>query len=360
MREKSRYREVHRYMSVFAVLAVSILLLRYALGIVFPFVAAAIVGYAIARLAKYSSKTLCGGVRAWTVFYLCVITGALAVIIMLTVREIVEQANGFIDFVLKNAKQIEKIIEDTVGKLELYLSQIPFISQLGGGKENVSELVSRLFDTLVQKGGALVGEWAGELIASAPEKVISCVVFAISATYFALDYDKITGYFRHNISPQMRCSAGGVIKRVKKGLHSYFSVSLKIFLLTFAELSVGLLILGKRYILITALAIALLDVLPFFGAPFVCITWGGVLWLSGRVGEGVAMLVLGAVIAIVRQIAEPRFVGKDFGMHPLAALASIYIGVRLLGFLGIIVGPVYAIIIREFLESTHECADRCN
>ena len=52
------------------------------------------------------------------------------------------------------------------------------------------------------------------------------------------------------------------------------------------------------------------------------------------------MLVLLAVVSVVRQIAEPRLIGKELGIHPFISLASMYIGFAAFGFFGMLIAPV--------------------
>jgi predicted PurR-regulated permease PerM len=62
------------------------------------------------------------------------------------------------------------------------------------------------------------------------------------------------------------------------------------------------------------------------------------------------VLILYGVITLVRQIAEPRIVGESIGLHPLPALASMYIGFRLFGAIGLVAGPCAAVIGRAIWQ----------
>ena len=58
--------------------------------------------------------------------------------------------------------------------------------------------------------------------------------------------------------------------------------------------------------------------------------------------------------AVVRQIAEPRLVGKSLGLHPLLMLISFYAGLRLFGGIGILLGPLSALLLKAVLEHIAE------
>jgi predicted PurR-regulated permease PerM len=65
---------------------------------------------------------------------------------------------------------------------------------------------------------------------------------------------------------------------------------------------------------------------------------------------GVSLLVLYIITWIVRQLLEPRIVGGQIGMHPLLLLVAMYIGMNVFGVIGLLVGPLCAIVLRSFLR----------
>ncbi len=56
------------------------------------------------------------------------------------------------------------------------------------------------------------------------------------------------------------------------------------------------------------------------------------------------MLVAYIIISGVRQFLEPKIVGDNIGLHPLATLVSLYVGLQLGGVVGMIMGPVCVVI----------------
>jgi predicted PurR-regulated permease PerM len=123
-----------------------------------------------------------------------------------------------------------------------------------------------------------------------------------------------------------------------------------LFFITFAELFIAFLIIRIEYSFVIALLIALIDVLPVLGAGAVLIPWGIISMVFGNYSVGIPILISYAVITVVRQIIEPRIVGKFIGLPPLAALASMYIGLKLMGVIGLFVFPVGAIVVKRVLE----------
>ena len=104
------------------------------------------------------------------------------------------------------------------------------------------------------------------------------------------------------------------------------------------------------YALLLSVAIAIIDALPFFGSGF--ILWPGALlqFISGNTALGIGYLAIYAIVQVVRQLMQPKILGAQIGMHPLLTLFSMYFGYTCIGFWGLILGPVVAVILRTILS----------
>ena len=115
--------------------------------------------------------------------------------------------------------------------------------------------------------------------------------------------------------------------------------------ITFAVILIGLMLMRIRYALLMAFIISLLDALPVIGIGIILVPWGIWSLITGEMGIGIGLLILYAVSAIVRQIAEPRIVGKSLGIHPLVTILLMYVGYTLFGLAGLIFLPVASALI---------------
>ena len=121
-------------------------------------------------------------------------------------------------------------------------------------------------------------------------------------------------------------------------------------LITFAITLFGLLILGVNGAFVIALLIALLDILPIIGVGTVLIPWSIIGFAIGNHKLGIGLLALFAVNSVVRELLEPRIVGKSLNIHPLLMLALIYVGYALFGLQGLLMIPVIAVLIGFFIK----------
>lgn len=96
----------------------------------------------------------------------------------------------------------------------------------------------------------------------------------------------------------------------------------------------------------------ILDALPFIGTGIVLIPLAISRFLAGAYGGGVVCLGLYVVCIFIRELLEPKLIGRKTGISPIAILLSIYAGVQLFGVWGILEGPLGFVIIREAWRSS--------
>ena len=71
--------------------------------------------------------------------------------------------------------------------------------------------------------------------------------------------------------------------------------------------------------------------------------------LNGDLKLGVAIIVLWIIMSLVRQVLEPKIVSGRIGIHPIFTLIAMYTGFKVIGVMGMIVGPIALIIIKSIL-----------
>jgi predicted PurR-regulated permease PerM len=57
------------------------------------------------------------------------------------------------------------------------------------------------------------------------------------------------------------------------------------------------------------------------------------------------------VILVARQILEPKVLASSVGLDPLATLIALFIGLKLFGLVGLIIGPVTLVILSAFYRA---------
>ena len=217
---------------------------------------------------------------------------------------------------------------------------------------------SEFFGKLLQEGlGTLsskITAWAGAVLMSLPGGLFVTVIFLMAAYYLITDFERVSRYLSSLLPRRAVQKLGGLRHRLFSTTVSYLRAYLILFAITFGELLIAFLFLRVRYAITLAFLIALLDALPAIGGGTVLIPWGAVELISGVPGRGIALIVIWLVVTLLRQFLEPRIVGAKLGLHPLAALAAVWAGFRLLGVWGLFVAPVVALLLRGVLDGRRQ------
>ena len=189
------------------------------------------------------------------------------------------------------------------------------------------------------------------LVVKIPEIILTVAVLLISAFYFCTDKERIGKGISSLMPDTMRSKLPETKKKITRTLTSYLKAYLLIMLLTFCEMFVGLSLLGVNYALLLSVIIAIVDILPILGTGTILIPWALFSFAVSNSKLGIGLLILYAAVSIIRQLIEPKIVGDSLGIHPLATLASIYVGIKLLGFGGIFIGPIVELSLKSFMKT---------
>ena len=160
------------------------------------------------------------------------------------------------------------------------------------------------------------------------------------------DKEKIMSF----ITKQMPAKWMPKIINIKNNLSSvllgYIKAQLILMAITFVEVTIGLFIIGIDYAILFGLIISFIDVLPVLGTGTILIPWALFSLITGNYSLGFSLIILYGVVLLVRQFLEPKIVGGQIGLHPLATLSAMYIGLKVLGIMGMILGPIIVLVIK--------------
>ena len=338
---------------VIAALVIVWLLFEYALGVVLPFAVSFCVGVPIYKLSAVISRKIRFPRRLCAFVLTLVFLALLAALIFWAVNRLFGELEELVEWLSEDSEEVGNTVGIFFGYIGDISSKIPFIEQIENieGLENFRETVDKGITDAV---GGFVGkvtsslpEWALGVIKRTPRALITVLVSLLSCFYFAMDYEKLREGILLRIGNGGREKAERWLGVLSRALKRYGKAYLLIMLMTFTEVFIGLLFLGKRYAFILALVIAVVDILPVLGAGTVIIPWAVVALLMKDMRTGLGLLILYGVITIVRQIAEPKIVGDSLGVHPLVTLFAMFAGLTLFGIPGMLLAPAAAMVVKE-------------
>ncbi len=189
-----------------------------------------------------------------------------------------------------------------------------------------------------------------EIAVGIPSFIIAFVIGCLAGFYMLFDYDKIFGFFEKQFSKKttkiVKIFNTNVLFSIFKMVMSYAVLSV----VCFVEIVVGFYVMGVEDAWFLAFLIAIFDVLPILGSGGILVPWSIIGFLTGNSVIGFGMLLLWGIIVVVRQVLEPRIVGSQIGLHPLITVMALFIGLKTMGGLGLLMGPLYVIVCKKMNE----------
>ena len=130
-----------------------------------------------------------------------------------------------------------------------------------------------------------------------------------------------------------------------EGLAGYIRVQLLFSLLALLISWVLFQAVGFEYAFLIGFAAALLELIPQFGCGVMYIPWGLVCFVVGTPRNGWLVLGLYVWYSLLRRVTEPALLGTNLGVSPLASLIGMFVGMRLGGVAGLILGPIVMVVL---------------
>ncbi|MGM9624132.1 MAG: AI-2E family transporter, partial [Eubacteriales bacterium] len=184
--------------------------------------------------------------------------------------------------------------------------------------------------------------------AALPQIVLFLGVFLLASVYLTIEYREI-GIFLHRTFPN---KTSAVLRGLRSSLMStillYGRAYTILCLITFVELYIGFRILDIDWAFGASLLGALIDLLPVIGTGTFLLPWAVFELIRGAWYRGIGLVILYIIICVIRQILEPKIVGRNIGLHPLAALFCMYVGMKLFGLAGLFFVPMAAAVVWKY------------
>ena len=247
-------------------------------------------------------------------------------------------------------EKANEIIQNLLASIDLSKIKIP---------QEIMNIAQNSFQEFL----GTVSTWAKELltsvlngITSIPTVVIYIVITLLSLYFICTDKIYMVDQLEHHFPRKWVKKLAMHIKEITKVLGGYLKAEAILVLVSFFISVVGLYLLkfagfSLPFPLLAALIIGFVDALPIFGSGTVMIPWAILCAIDGDIKLGMAILVLWIIMSIVRQFMEPRLVSKQIGIHPIFTLIAMYTGFKLIGVLGMLIGPIVLIVLKNIFGS---------
>lgn len=138
-----------------------------------------------------------------------------------------------------------------------------------------------------------------------------------------------------------------VVGKILRTAGLYLKAQLILILIIVIVCSTGFYFIGISSPILLGVLTGIMDALPFIGTAIVLVPSALLFFLEGEIAKGVVCLILYLICVMVRELLEPRLVGKRLGIFPVVLLISLYAGMKLFGVSGIIKGPLAVVLYKN-------------
>lgn len=330
-----------------AVLSVWILA-AFGFGILLPF----LLGYCAARLAEPLVRQMENGSRLprWACSGICVMIVLLVLVLALVLvgQILLREALGL-------AHRVPVWLESVQTpwmELKLWLMDLALRAPDGlcGLLRSGLEQLFNSGSLILEKGSEWLLTAATGLIGAMPDLVLFLVTAVLASFMLSTRLPQIHCWLGEHLPQKWQDQAMEGYHRLKSALGGWVKAQCKLMGITFLILTAGFALLGVEFPVLMAGLLSLIDALPVLGIGTALIPWAVLSFLRRDTVLGVGLLILYGTAALVRTGLEPRLIGKQIGLSPLLTLFAMYAGYRLCGLAGMILFPVAAMLVRQFLE----------
>jgi len=337
---------------ILLILSIIYIVFKYIISLISPFLVALIIAYLLKKPSVYlanKSKIPRKIISFLLVLIFYAIAGVLVSLAGVKLISITSSIFSSLPSMYEN--QLEPFLLNAFDFIEktVYRIDPALVSVLNDGFDqfvnSVSSNISNISLVLLSS--------ISDIASSFPAFLIKVLLTVISTFFIAIDFDVLTSY----VTKQFSKRGNSILETVKLYMSNTLFVVIRsyaiIMSITFIELSIGLTIIGLKNSILIALVIAFFDILPVLGTGGVMIPWTILTFLQGDYKQAFGLLAVYVFVTIMRNILEPRIVGKQLGIHPVVALMSMFVGANLLGVIGLFGFPITLSLIKH-LNDTHK------
>lgn len=311
-----------------------------------PFLIAFIISLLIEPIIKFVNKRTRLTRKTSAIIVLVVVSVVLIGLLIWGITNLISEISNLL-------QGLNQYIENAYAQVENIINNIDFTK---------IKIPSEVTNVIQNSAGDLIGtvsnwikNWLTSLmngLTQIPTIAIYVSISLIAIYFICTDKLYMLDQIEHHLPKEWVKRIGHHVRELIKSLGAYLKAEATLVLISFVVSLIGLYIfkligLNIKYPILAALLIGFVDALPILGSGTAMIPWAIVSAINGNIRLALAIIVLWVIMSIIRQLAEPRVVSKHIGIHPIFTLIAMYTGFKILGVLGMFIGPIILIILKN-------------
>ena len=376
------------------IIAFIVIIVKYALGVCLPFVAAFLVAVLLQRPKNYIvRKTPLKKGAASAILVLVTLAVIIALVILLG-ASLVNEVKGFISYLgslvgewrtyldniknwlLETAQSLPKALRSSAIESinDIYNS---IVTKLSGETAEAAQAITDISqgtadaaqaaDTAQNGGSSLLSSLFGSFsfsslstpisgivskVTQIPSILIAAIMSIVACCFMTADYDRIKAFVKAQFPENKREDLSRGKELLRSSLGKMGKAYGLIMLITFTEITAGLYVLkllgifDSSFIILIAIATAIVDIIPILGTGTVVLPWAAYSLIVSNYKMAIGLIIIYAIITVIRQIIEPKLVAGQLGLSPVVTITAMYFGLKVFGVLGMIVTPLLIIMLK--------------
>ncbi len=315
-----------------------------------PFLVAFIIALLIEPLIKFVNKKTSLTRKTSAIIVLVIVSLIIVGLLAWGITALLGEATNLL-------QGLNSYIENAYNQIQNIISSIDF-TKLKIPEEVTNVIQNSLWDFI-----GTVSNWIKNFLTSLlgflteiPTIAIYVGICFVAIYFICTDKLYMIDQLEHHLPKEWVKRIGKHTRDLIQSLGHYLKAEITLVLISFVVSLIGLYIfkfigLNIKYPLLAALAIGFVDALPILGSGTAMIPWAIISAINGDINLALAIILLWVIMSVVRQFAEPRVVSKHIGIHPIFTLIAMYTGFKMIGVLGMFVGPIVLIILKNIFST---------
>lgn len=318
-----------------------------------PFVVAFILASMIEPIIRWVKKHTDLERKPVAILVLVAVSSICLAFLIWGIAVLISEASNLLQDFPAYTEKAYHLFQSIVGNVHLDKYQIPEqVRQLW--KNSAGDLLDVLSNWVKHILNSIVN-----LITSLPEIGIYIVITLLATYFICADRLYILDQVEHHFPKRWVRKMAIQVHKILCSLGYYLKAEAILVIIAFFQVLIGLYILKYmgmpvEYPLLAALAIGFVDALPILGSGTVIVPWAFISAINGDLPLAIGLLSIFAILSIVRQLLEPKIVSKQIGIHPIFTLIAMYTGFKAMGVLGLLIGPIALIILKNVYSTLIE------
>jgi sporulation integral membrane protein YtvI len=346
-----------RLFKVLGITIAAILLMYIAIKLLYPFFIALVFAFCINPFVSFLEKRtkLSRGLSVFLTMF--IVIGGLLIGAFFLSMELVAGIQYLIQILPLKLEmlsaQFNRLMMEQV--LPLYNRISSVFNELDSEQQQrVLEYLEKTKDGLFENAGDLFKDVMQGFLAfiQGLPSLATSFFFGLLGTFFiSKDWNKLKQWAGQRLPTSIKTKGSVIWDNLKFALFGYVKSQAILVSITTITVIIGLFILKIDNALSIGILIGIVDVLPYLGTGFVLVPWAIYGIVSGDLFVGVGLITLYIIVVIQRNLIEPKVLSSSIGLNTFATIISMYVGLKLFGFSGLIIGPVTLVIIDACIKA---------